>query len=83
MVDSLRGQIRKEKIKKLTANWEEQQQMFLKHKTQLENFGKATFIISSELAKLLKPFAEGQFIERCLLEVYSVLCPKKECILKN
>lgn len=52
--------------------------MFLKQRTQLDNVVKASFIVSSKLAKALKPFAEEEFIEECMLEVSSILCPEKK-----
>ncbi|MGR0295540.1 hypothetical protein ACUWCL_29360, partial [Klebsiella pneumoniae] len=66
---SLTGQIRKDKIQKLTANLEKQQQIFHRQRTQLDNVVKASFIVSSKLAKSLKPFAEGEFIKECMSEV--------------
>lgn len=75
---SLTGQLRTDKIQKLTANLEKQQQMFHKQRTQLDNVVKASFIVSSKLAKALKPFAEGEFIKECMLEVCSILCPEKK-----
>ena len=69
---SLKGQIRKDKIQKLTANLKKQQQIFHKQRTQLDNVVKASFIVSSKVAKSLKPFADGEFIKECMLEVCSV-----------
>ncbi|CAK1588278.1 unnamed protein product [Parnassius mnemosyne] len=75
---SLTGQLRTEKIQKLTANLEKQQQMFHKQRAQLDDVEKASFILSSKLAKALKPFAEGEFIKECMLEVFCILCPEKK-----
>ncbi|XP_057671356.1 protein FAM200A-like [Diorhabda carinulata] len=69
---------KEDKIQKLRANIEKQQQMFHKQRTQLDNVVKASFIVSSKLAKALKPFAEGEFIKECMLEVCGVLCPEKK-----
>ncbi|XP_057660718.1 general transcription factor II-I repeat domain-containing protein 2-like [Diorhabda carinulata] len=52
--------------------------MFHKQRTQLNNVVKASFIVSSKLAKALKPFAEREFIKECMLEVCGVLCPEKK-----
>ncbi|XP_066903286.1 general transcription factor II-I repeat domain-containing protein 2-like, partial [Halyomorpha halys] len=78
MLLSLTGQIGKHKIQKLTANLEKQQQMFHKQRTQHDNFVKASFIVTSKLAKSLKPSIEGGFIKECMFEVCSVLCPEKK-----
>lgn len=75
---SLTGQLRTDKIQKLTANLEKQQQMFHKQRTQLDNVVKASFIVSSKLAKASKSFAEGEFIKECMLEVCSILYPEKK-----
>ncbi|CAK1597751.1 unnamed protein product [Parnassius mnemosyne] len=75
---SLTGQLRTEKIQKFTTNLEKQQQMFHKQRTQLDNVVKASFILSSKLAKALKPFAEEEFIKECMLEVCGILCPEKK-----
>ncbi|XP_056642617.1 general transcription factor II-I repeat domain-containing protein 2-like [Diorhabda sublineata] len=75
---SLTGQLRTDKIQKLKANIEKQQQMFHKQRTQLDNVVKASFIVSSKLTKALKPFAEGEFIKECMLEVCGILCPGKK-----
>ncbi|CAK1595820.1 unnamed protein product [Parnassius mnemosyne] len=52
--------------------------MYHKQRTQLDNVVKASFILSSKLAKALKPFAEGEFIKECMLEVCGILCPEKK-----
>ncbi|CAK1594088.1 unnamed protein product [Parnassius mnemosyne] len=72
------GQLRTEKIQKLTANLEKQQQMFHKQRTRLDNVVKASFVLCSKLAKALKPFAEGEFIKECMLGVCGILCPEKK-----
>ncbi|CAK1600011.1 unnamed protein product [Parnassius mnemosyne] len=72
----LTGLLKTEKIH--TANLEKQQQMFHKQRTKLDNVVKASFILSSRLAKALKPFAEGEFIKECMLEVCGILCPEKK-----
>ncbi|CAK1603417.1 unnamed protein product [Parnassius mnemosyne] len=69
---SLTGQLKTEKIQKLTANLEKRQQMFHKQKIQLDNVVKASFILSSKLAKALKSFAEREFIKECMLEVCGI-----------
>lgn len=75
---TLTGQLRKDKIQKLKSNLDKQQQMFNKQRTQLDNVVKASFIVSSKIAKSLKPFAEGEFVKECLLEISDVLCPEKK-----
>lgn len=80
---TLTGQLRKDKIQKLITNLNKQQQMFHKQRTQLDNVVKASFIVSSKIAKSLKPFAEGEFIKECLLEVSEVMCPERKQILKK
>lgn len=52
--------------------------MFHKQRTHLDNVVKASFIVNSKLAKALKPFAKGEFIKECMLEVCSILCPEKK-----
>ncbi|GBP44713.1 General transcription factor II-I repeat domain-containing protein 2 [Eumeta japonica] len=69
------GQIRKDKFQNLIANLKKLQH---KQRTQLDNVGKASFIVSSKLANSLKPFAEGEFVNECMLKVCSVLYPEKK-----
>ncbi|CAK1583558.1 unnamed protein product [Parnassius mnemosyne] len=52
--------------------------MFHKQRTKLDNVVKAIFILSSNFAKAVKPFAEGEFIKECMLEVCGILCPEKK-----
>ncbi|CAK1585423.1 unnamed protein product [Parnassius mnemosyne] len=51
--------------------------MFHKQRTQLDNVVKASFIRSLKLAKAIKQFAEGEFME-CMLEFCGILCPEKK-----
>lgn len=73
---TLTGQPRKDKIRKLITSFEKQR----KHS---DNALKASFIISSKLAKSSKPFTEGEFIKECLLEITDVICPEKKKEFEN
>ena len=68
---TLTGQSRKDKIRKLTTSLEKQRK-------QSDNAVKASFIISSKLAKSSKPFTEGEFVKECLLEITDVIYPEKK-----
>lgn len=51
---TLTGQLRKNKIQKLITNLDKQQHIFNKQRTQLDNVVKASFIVSSKIAKSSK-----------------------------
>lgn len=76
--NSLMGQLRKDKIKKLITDLGKQQQMFHSQRSNLDSVVKASFIISSKIAKTSKSFSEGQFVKECLVDVAELLCPEKK-----
>ncbi|XP_039206569.1 general transcription factor II-I repeat domain-containing protein 2A-like [Crotalus tigris] len=55
-----------------------QQHMFTKAKSQSEAAVKASFIVAEEIAKSTLPFAEGEFLKRCMIKVCEVLCPDQK-----
>jgi len=44
---------------------------------------KASFIVAKEIAKLSRPFSEGEFVKSCMKKVCDVLCPDKRQVFGN
>ena len=69
---------RKEKLEKLTANLDRQQNIFKKQNTEIEKNTKTSYIVSYLITKKMKPFTEGKFIKECMISVVREVCPEKK-----
>ena len=63
----------KEKAKKLKANLDRQQIIFKKQSTETEKNTQASYTVSYLIAKTMKPFMEGEFINECMSVVREVV----------
>lgn len=70
--DHLKGQIRKDEIKKLVAGLKKQQSTFLGTATILLMGFRVSYIIANELVQASKPFSDGQFVKTCMLKAAEV-----------
>ena len=67
--DECKPRERKEKLEKLKANLDRKQTIFKKAK--------------HEIAKKMKPFTEGEFIEECMMSVVRKVCSEKTGAFEN
>jgi hypothetical protein len=71
-------QLRKTEIQKLKKHLDTQQQKFNKQRMQHHSTVKDSSVVSEKIAKHSKSFGEGEFIKDCLVDVASIICPKKK-----
>ncbi|KAM4566993.1 general transcription factor II-I repeat domain-containing protein 2-like [Odontesthes bonariensis] len=74
---------RLQKVKELKRGLKSRQAMFTHVKSQSEAAVKASFIVAKEVAKSARPFTEGEFIKKCMLEVCDAVCPDKRVLFSN
>lgn len=55
------------------------QQNFFKKTTKESNAAvEASYVVSEMTAKAGKPFTDGEFVKKCILEAASIVCPEKK-----
>ncbi|RVE60969.1 hypothetical protein OJAV_G00165900 [Oryzias javanicus] len=60
------------------------QQDFFKKATKENNAAvEASYVVSEMIAKAGKPFTEGEFVKKCLLQVAHFVCPEKKGQFNN
>lgn len=77
-MDSYQGFFRKQKILELKTCLSSQQLNIKKATSESLTVTKASYIVSSLIAKKSKPFIDGEFIKECLESVADVMCPDKK-----
>ena len=81
VISELKGTQRKEKLKKLISNLEKQQSIFKKQNVETENNTKASYVVSSLIAKRMKPFTDREFVKECLMKL-KLCVQRRELYLK-
>lgn len=74
---------RRQKIEEMKRGLLSQQTMFKKAASQTEAAVKASFIVAAEIAKSARPFNEGEFVKKCMLQVCDLVCPEKRQAFLN
>ena len=82
-VSEFKGLERKEKLEKLKSSMEKQQRTFVQRSAENVNNTKASYAVSSLIAKKMKPFTDGEFVKDCLMEVVQIVCPEKKSLFEN
>lgn len=60
------------------------QQNFFKKATKENNAAvEASYVVSEMIAKVGKPFTEGEFVKNCILQAASIVCPEKKGQFSN
>ncbi|CAN7949242.1 unnamed protein product [Ixodes hexagonus] len=72
---ALTGKVREHTVTQLKAALGKQQDLFKKAAKASDETVRASFVISELIAKSSKPFTEGLFVKKCLLEVADATCP--------
>jgi len=77
-MDFYKGIFRKQKILELETCLSSQQLSIKKVTSESLTVIKASYVVSSLIAKISKPFIDGEFIKECLESVADVMCPDKK-----
>lgn len=77
-MDSYQGIFRKQKILELKTCLSSQQLNIKKTTSESLVVTKASYVVSSLIAKKSKPFIDGEFIKECLESVADIMCPDKK-----
>jgi hypothetical protein len=81
--ENLQGQTRKKTVsdsrKKLTS----QQTLMTKSTNYSEITVKASYALSENIAKRLKPYSDGEFVKECLEVVGDFICPEKRTLISS
>ena len=77
--DGYKGEVRKEKPKRMKSSLYKQRSMLANINLSNENAVRASFASSEMIAKSSRPFTEGLFIKECLfLKASDILCPNQK-----
>jgi hypothetical protein len=82
-MDSYQGFFRKQKILELKTCLFSQQLNIKKANSESLTVTKASYVVSSLIAKKSKPFIDGKFIKECLESIADIMCPDKKTLFKN
>ena len=77
------GENRKLKIKNLKSGLEQQTNFFKKKQEKSKSVTKAALVVSSLIAKRMKPFTDAKFIKECTLPIVNEVCPEKKVLLDS
>ena len=77
------GLQRSEKLTKLSGNLKKQQHSINKGTAESENNTKVSYLISSMIAKRMKPFTDGEFVKECITVAIDSICPEKRHLIDN
>src|SRR4029434_10782661 len=72
-----------QKVEELKRSLVSQQTVFVKAKSQSEAAVKASFIVVAQIAKVSRPFTEGEFVKNCMIKVCDIVCPDKRQAFLN
>lgn len=68
---------RETRAKELAKKLVKQQNVFGKAKIAQEAATDASFVVAYNIAKHSKPFSDGEFVKKCLLDVAERVCPER------
>uniref|UniRef100_A0A803JA82 SPIN-DOC-like zinc-finger domain-containing protein n=1 Tax=Xenopus tropicalis TaxID=8364 RepID=A0A803JA82_XENTR len=72
------GDERAKRVASLKACLMRQQDFFKKATKENVASVQASYMVSEMIAKAGKPFTEGEFVKKCMLQVASIICPEKK-----
>jgi len=87
--DKLSEAERAEKVKQLEVSLGTQQLCFKRAHESNESIAKASLEVALLVAKHSKPFAEGEFVKKCVMKMAEHICPPKKkdfanvCLARN
>ena len=77
---------REERVKKASdfkKKLSSQQSIFVKMDSVSEKATKASYVVSQETAKRMKPFSDAECMKECLNAVVEVVCPEKKGVFNS
>ncbi|XP_016898365.1 general transcription factor II-I repeat domain-containing protein 2-like [Cynoglossus semilaevis] len=77
------GDKRAKRIASLKACLLKQQDFFKKATKENIAAVEASYMVSEMIAKAGKPFTEGEFVKKCILQAASIICPEKKSQFSN
>lgn len=60
-----------------------QKNVFTQQNELQESATEASFLVAKRIAQCGKPFAEGEFVKKCMLDVCDVMCPEAKHNIEN
>ena len=81
--DSLRGQMRADKLSKLKIGLLAQQNIFVRQTQVNQSAVRASFRIAQLIASSGKPFTGGEFVKKCMNAVVEEVCPEKKDVFNT
>lgn len=67
-----------DKVRDLRKKLEYQQSSFTRQNAESELSVKASYIIAEKIAKMSKPFTDGEFVKDCMESAAEILCPTQK-----
>ena len=64
------------KVEQLKEQLKSQRLMFKKRHTDDEKTVRCSFLIAQRIAQTMKPYSEGDFVQKCLTDIAEEMCPK-------
>ena len=61
----------------MKSGFELQTNFFMKKQEESESVTKAALVVSSLIAKQMKPFTDAEFIKECTLAIVNEVCSEK------
>ena len=67
----------------MKSGFEQQTNFFKKKQEESESVTKAALVVSSLIAKRMKPFTDAEFIKECTLAIVNEVCPEKKVLFDS
>ncbi|CAM2112122.1 unnamed protein product [Caretta caretta] len=80
---SLTTEERERKAEQLGTNLKTQQNIYVRQSAIQEATTKASYVLAFKITKQNKPFAEGEFLKECMVDVSGMLCPEYQNKFEN
>ncbi|KAK7916070.1 hypothetical protein WMY93_011831 [Mugilogobius chulae] len=77
------GKEREDRVANLKTCLQRQQHFFKKACKDNDAAVEASYVVSEMIAKAGKPFTEGEFIKKCMLQAAGIVCPEKKSQFSN
>ena len=78
-----KGNDREGRISSLKACLTRRQHFFKKSCKDSDSAVEASYVVSEMIVQAGKPFTDGEFIKKCMLQVASIVCPEKKGQFSN
>ena len=72
----LEGNERKQRVKALQRQLSNQCLMFQNMRSDNKKAARSSFLIAQKIAESMKPYSDGHFVKKCLMNAAQEMCPK-------